>query len=89
MIIEHGWGSIILAERVGKNFTIHQNCTIGWNHGGKPVIGDNVKMYPGSVIAGPIKVGNDVTIGANCVVVIDVPDNSVCVGNPCKIKINN
>ena len=82
-IFEHGWSTIVLAKKVGKNVMIHQNCTIGWNHGGCPVIGDNVKIYPGAVVAGPISVGNNVIIGANCVVLKDVPDNCLCYGNPC------
>ena len=63
----------------------HQNCTVGWNHGGCPIIGDNVKLYPGAVVAGPITIGNDVSIGANCVVLHDIPDSSVVYGNPCVV----
>lgn len=66
---------------------VHQNCTIGWNHDGNPIIGNNVKVYAGAVIAGPITIGDNVTIGANCVVLTDVPANSICYGNPCIIKL--
>lgn len=83
IIVEHGWGSIIVAKRFGKNLT--QNCTIGWNHGSTPEIGDNVKLFPGSVVAGPVIIGNNVAIGANCVVLQDIPDDSICYGNPCVI----
>lgn len=86
VIIEHGWSTIVSAKKIGKHFMVHQNCTIGWNHGGSPVIGDNVKIFTGAVVVGPITIGNNVTIGANCVVLTDVPDNSVCYGNPCVIK---
>lgn len=89
MLIEHGFSSIIVANSIGNNFMFHQNCTVGYNHGGKPTIGNNVKLYAGSVIAGPINIGNNVTIGANCVVLKDVPDNCVCYGNPCQIKSKN
>lgn len=82
----HGWGTIIQAKSVGQNFIAHQNVTVGYNHKGCPVIGDNVRLWPGAVVAGPITIGNNVTIGANCVVLTDVPDNSVCYGNPCVIK---
>lgn len=83
--IIHGWSTIVYAESIGSNFTVHQNCTIGNNHNGIPTIGDNVCIYPGAVVAGAIKIGNNVKIGANCVVLQNVPDNSVCYGNPCII----
>lgn len=74
---------------VGKNCTLHQNVTIGngfsKNNSGHPVIGDNVVIFPGAVIAGNIKVGNHVLITANSVVTKDVPDNSIVGGVPAKI----
>ena len=65
---------------------VHQNCTVGWNHGGKPIIGDDVSIYAWAVVAGPIKIGNNVKIGANCTVLQDIPDNSIVYGNPCVVK---
>ena len=52
---------------------------------GYPTIGDNVYIGPGAKIVGAVKVGNNVAIGANCVVTKDVPDNAVVVGVPGKI----
>ena len=52
----------------------------------KPVIGDNVRIYTGAVVAGRIRIGNNVTIAANSLVREDVPDNSLVYGNPCVIK---
>ena len=48
-------------------------------------IGDNCYIGTGAVILGPIKIGNNVTIGANSTVIHDVPDNAVVVGSPAKI----
>lgn len=77
---------VIGCERVGRNLTMYQGCTIGAVHGkGAPTIGDNVVMYAGSKIVGKVKVGNNVVIGANAVVVKDVPDNAVVVGVPAKV----
>jgi len=42
-------------------------------------------IYPGAFIVGPVKIGNNCIIGANTVVVSNVPDNSMVGGNPAKI----
>lgn len=49
------------------------------------MIGDNVPLGANVTIIGPVHVGNNVTIGAGSVVVKDVPDNVVIVGNPARI----
>lgn len=74
------------AEKVGKNLTMYQGCTIGAVHGkGAPIVGDDVLMYAGSKIVGKVHVGNNVVVGANAVVINDVPDNAVVVGIPARV----
>jgi serine O-acetyltransferase len=51
-----------------------------------PVIGDNVDIGSGAKLLGPIRIGNNVLIGANAVVMLDVPDNSIAVGVPAVVK---
>ena len=67
----------------------HRDVTIGLKVRGKnrgnPTIGDNVYIAPGVKIFGDIKIGNNVAIGANCVVTKDIPDSSVVVGIPGKV----
>ncbi|WP_232507974.1 serine O-acetyltransferase [Desulfobacula toluolica] len=74
---------------IGKNCNISQGVTLGkanrGKHKGYPVLGDNIYIGPGAKIFGDIKVGNNVAIGANCVVTKDVPDNSVVVGIPGRV----
>lgn len=70
---------------IGRNCKIYQNVTIGQKNDEYPVIGDNVVIYPGAKIIGGIKVGNNVQIGANAVVLQDIPDNSLAVGVPARI----
>jgi serine O-acetyltransferase len=77
------YGGIFVAGDVivGKNFTITHDITLGYSQAkniqGFPVIGDNVFIAPGAKIAGSIRVGNNVKIGANAVVEKNVPDNAV------------
>ena len=72
---------------IGKNCMIGQGVTIGGKSGWYevPVIGDNVHINAGAKIIGPVRIGNNVEIGANCVVVKDVPSNCVVAGIPAHI----
>ncbi len=76
---------------IGNNVTIMQNVTIGGNTGKKkrgrssPIIGDNVLIGPGANILGPIIIGDNSIVGANAVVIKDVPKDSVVVGVPAKV----
>lgn len=80
--VHHGWGTIVLANKIGRNFNVYQNVTVGYGKDGKPTIGDNVSIYPGAVVAGNITIGDNVRIAANSVVRHDVPANSLVYGNP-------
>ncbi len=85
MFIQHGYSTYIFAKKIGKNFWVNQNVTIGMNKGGVPTIGDNVEIRTGAVCFGDINIGNNVKIGANATVNFVVPDNSTVV--PVKSKI--
>jgi serine O-acetyltransferase len=52
---------------------------------GSPTIGNRVDIGAGAKLLGPIQIGDDVAIGANAVVIKDVPPNSIAVGVPAKI----
>lgn len=65
-----------------------QHVTIGGRVGpGVPVIGDNVRIGSGAKVLGGIRIGNYAQIGANAVVIKDVPDNATAVGVPAKIIV--
>lgn len=90
LYIQHGFATMIAAKSIGENFWVNQQVTIGYNgQGDPPVIGDNVMITCGAKVLGQIHVGNDVTIGANAVVIRDVPDNCVVGGVPAKILKQN
>ncbi|MBF6609384.1 MAG: serine acetyltransferase [Flavobacterium sp.] len=87
-------GTIIINSDVciGENCNLGPMIVVGWGHSrgeyGVPQIGDRVFIGPGAKIFGPIKIGNDVAIGANAVVNFDVPDRATVVGNPGRILEN-
>ena len=80
---------------IGNNVTLtgvklltHDAClykTTGYTRVGKVHIGNDVFVGWGSIILPNVTIGNNVVIGAGSVVAKDIPDNSVVVGNPCKI----
>jgi serine O-acetyltransferase len=62
--------------------------TVGLRHTGvrgSPTIGNRVDIGAGAKLLGPIHIGDDVAIGANAVVIKDVPANSIAVGVPARI----
>lgn len=83
--INHGGGSVVGARCViGDNCLLHQGVTLGDKNGGRPTIGNNVIIYPGAKILGPISIGDDSIIGANAVCLSSTPPRSVCVGIPAR-----
>ena len=82
--LPHELNGIIIAKgtRIGKNARIFHQVTIGNDDkDGKnvPVIGDDVRIYPGAKIVGKVHIGDRCIIGANAVVVSDVPDDTLVV----------
>jgi serine O-acetyltransferase len=72
---------------IGENCIIGSNVTIGGKSKsfGVPIIGNNVYLATGSKILGSVKIGDGVMVGANAVVVKDVPDRCVVAGIPAKV----
>ena len=90
LFIDHATGVVIgETAEVGDDVTIYHGVTLGGisTDPGKrhPTIGDRVIIGAGAKILGPIKIGDDSRIGANAVVVKEVPSSSVVVGVPGQI----
>lgn len=87
LFIDHGTGVVIgETAEIGDDVTVYQDVTLGGTGfaTGKrhPTVEDNVTIGSGSKLLGPITVGHGSKIGANAVVIHDVPANSTVVGNP-------
>lgn len=73
--------------RIGVNCKVQDSVTIGGKGGdndGHPVIGDRVSIGCGAKILGPISVGTGATIGANAVVLTNIPEYATAVGVPAR-----
>lgn len=92
LFIDHGMG-IVIGETttIGDDCTIYHGVTLGGTGKDKnkrhPDLGNNVIVGCGAKLLGPIKIENNVKIGANAVVLKDVSENSTIVGVPGKVVI--
>jgi serine O-acetyltransferase len=85
--VDHGMGVVIgETAEIGDDVTLYQGVTLGGTGfaTGKrhPTVQDNVTIGSGAKLLGPITIGHGAKIGANSVVIHDVPPNSTVVGNP-------
>jgi serine O-acetyltransferase len=92
LFLPHTVGTVIGANRIGDNCTIMQGVTLGTSEPDmgftaslRPVIGDDVLIGSGAKVIGGITVGDHVKIGANAVVLRDVPAYALAVGVPATI----
>jgi len=87
--IDHFGGIVISGDAVfGDDCVIRNGVTVGLRYAGQrgvPTVGNRVDIGAGAKILGPIQIGDDVLIGANAVVLIDVPSGSIAVGVPARV----
>lgn len=85
-VLIHSQGVVINGSvRGGDDVMIEHQVTIGAEGREAPKLGSRVFIGAGAKIIGPVRVGDDVKIGANAVVTRDLPDGATAVGIPAKI----
>lgn len=89
LYLPHPGGIVLGAARIGSDATIFQGVTLGastidldFDASRRPVLGDRVTIGAGAKVIGAVSVGDDASVGANCVVVKDVPSGDVVGGIP-------
>jgi serine O-acetyltransferase len=89
-VIDHAGGIVVSGfAKFGERCRLRPGVVIGLarvDEPSAPQFGDDVDIGAGAKILGPIRIGNRVCIGANSVVVTDVPDDCIAVGVPAVIK---
>lgn len=94
LFIDHGTGVVIgQTAEIGDNCTLYQGVTLGGTGKEKgkrhPTLGNNVLVGCGAKILGPFRIGDNVKIAANSVVLHEIPDNCTAVGTPARIVKQN
>jgi serine O-acetyltransferase len=88
-LLIHNFGGVVIKGNIGKNCVVVQGAQIvsradghsrGW-----PTLGDNVYVGSGAKILGNVRVGSNSRIGANAVVMKDIPDNSLVMPPECRV----
>jgi len=92
LFIDHGMGVVIgETAEVGDDVVLFHGSTLGgksMRHGKRhPTLGDGVVVGAGAKILGPVWIGHGAQIGANAVVIHDVPPDGIAVGVPAKIRL--
>ena len=92
LIITHTYGTVLGASVIGANVTIYQQVTLGateadfrFDPATRPVVEDGVVIAAGAKVLGRVTLGAGCTVGANAVVLMDVPPGCVAVGVPARI----
>ena len=86
LYMPHSVGSVVTARSIGANVELQGGITIRQRRDdGFPVLADGVQIACGARVLGPISIGANATVGANAVVIGDVPPGALAVGVPAKI----
>jgi serine O-acetyltransferase len=92
LVLTHTYGTVLGASRIGANATIYHQVTLGaieadfsFDPSKRPVVEDEVTLTAGAKVLGPVHLGRGCTVGANAVVLQNVPPGALAVGVPARI----
>jgi len=86
LYMPHSVGSVITARSIGANVELQGGITIGQRRDdGFPLLADGAQIACGARVLGPISIGANATVGANAVVIRDVPPGALAVGVPARV----
>lgn len=85
LYIQHGFATIISAQKIGENCRIYQQVTIGYKGEHSPVLEDNVSVTCGAKVLGDLTMHAHSLAAAGAVVVKDVPERAIVAGVPAKV----
>lgn len=86
LVFVHSQGIVInTGVKGGSGIRLEHQVTIGAEKGVAPALGDDVFVGAGAKILGGVRIGNHVRIGANAVVINDIPDGATAVGVPARV----
>lgn len=93
LIVTHTHGIVLGAASIGSNVTIYQQVTLGaleadfrFDPNLRPTVEDEVVLAAGAKVLGSVRLGKGSTVGANAVVLCDVPAQYIAVGVPARVK---
>lgn len=96
LFLPHTVGTVLGAEKIGENVTVLQGVTLGtaepdngFTASLRPVIGNHVVLGAGAKVIGRVTIGDYAKVGANAVVLQDVPPHAIAVGVPARIILRS
>ncbi len=85
----HPLGTVLGRAEYSDYMIVYQRCNVGSNHDIYPTLGAHLSLYPGSSILGKCKVGNNVKIAANALLIDrDIEDNNLYIGTPKEFHVS-
>ncbi len=83
LVVHLPWGIFVPPTRIGRNCTLNHGVVL---NEGVLQVGDDVYFAPGAKVVGPVRIGNNVMIAPNSLVLTNVPDNVTVMGVPARVR---